>query len=169
MLPKRDCRINYWAKGNVRSRRSGGMAGRGAGTGLCCCQVGTGFAHARANTAPRVHAANAHMYRKLELNNDCLSRCRAVLERTLANNRYLSQSELATHLSKNGIEQSGRGSPISLCMPSLKHSFAAVPGGASSLPTRFWTSVRQGRSSWAAMKPWLSGRRGILRVTDPLS
>ena len=24
-------------------------------------------------TAPRVHAANAHMYRKLELNNDCLS------------------------------------------------------------------------------------------------
>ena len=59
-------------------------------------------------TAPRVHAANAHMYRKLELNNACLSRCRAVLERTLADNRYLSRSELATHLSKNGIEAVGQ-------------------------------------------------------------
>lgn len=89
-------------------------------------------------TAPRVHAANAHMYRKLELNNACLSRCRAVLERTLADNRYLSRSELATHLSKNGIEAVGQRLAYILMHAELeKHSFAAVPGAASSLPRAF--------------------------------
>jgi hypothetical protein len=59
-------------------------------------------------TAPRVHAANAHMYRKLELDDDCLARCRAVLRKALRGNNYLTRSELANRLSENRIEAAGQ-------------------------------------------------------------
>jgi hypothetical protein len=59
-------------------------------------------------TAPRVHAANAHMYRKLELDDDCLARCRAVLKKALRGNNYLTRSELANRLSENRIEAAGQ-------------------------------------------------------------
>lgn len=59
-------------------------------------------------TAPRVHAANAHMYRKLELDDDRLSRCHAVLTKALRGNQYLTRSELANRLSENRIKAAGQ-------------------------------------------------------------
>ncbi len=59
-------------------------------------------------TAPRVHAANAHMYRKLELDNDLLSRCHAVFTKALRDKNYLTRSELANHLAENRIEAAGQ-------------------------------------------------------------
>jgi Winged helix DNA-binding domain len=59
-------------------------------------------------TGPRVHAANAHMYRRLELDGDCLSRCRAVFRRALRGNNYLTRSELAKRLWENHIEAAGQ-------------------------------------------------------------
>ncbi|MGA7393783.1 MAG: crosslink repair DNA glycosylase YcaQ family protein [Terrimicrobiaceae bacterium] len=59
-------------------------------------------------TAPRVHAVNAQMYRKLELNDDCLSRCRAVLRKALRGSNYLTRPELANRLLENNIEAAGQ-------------------------------------------------------------
>ena len=59
-------------------------------------------------TAPRVHAVNAHMYRKLELNDDCLSRCRAVLRNALRGNNHLTRPELANRLLENRIQAAGQ-------------------------------------------------------------
>ncbi|MGH7452523.1 MAG: winged helix DNA-binding domain-containing protein [bacterium] len=58
-------------------------------------------------TAPRVHAANAHMYRKLELDDDLLSRCHAVFIKVLRGKKFLPRSELAEHLAENRIEATG--------------------------------------------------------------
>jgi hypothetical protein len=59
-------------------------------------------------TAPRVHAANAHMYRKLELGSDLLSRCRRIFTKVLRDGKYLTRSELARHLAENRIEAAGQ-------------------------------------------------------------
>ena len=59
-------------------------------------------------TAPRVHAANEPIYRKLELNDDCLSRCRPVLLKALCGNNYLTRQELANRLLENRIEAAGQ-------------------------------------------------------------
>ena len=59
-------------------------------------------------TAPRVHAANAHMYRKLELDNDLLSRCHVVFTKALRSEKYLTRSELANRLAENRIEAAGQ-------------------------------------------------------------
>ena len=59
-------------------------------------------------TAPRVHAANEPIYRKLELNDDCLSRCRPVLLKALCGNNYLTRPELANRLLENRIEAAGQ-------------------------------------------------------------
>jgi len=59
-------------------------------------------------TAPRVHAANAHMYHKLELDDDLLSRCHAVFTKALRGKKYLTRSELANRLAENRIEAAGQ-------------------------------------------------------------
>jgi hypothetical protein len=59
-------------------------------------------------TAPRVHAANAHMYRQLELDNDLLSRCHAIFTKALRGKQYLTRTELATRLAENRIKASGQ-------------------------------------------------------------
>ena len=59
-------------------------------------------------TAPRVHAVNAQMYRRLELNDDCLSRCRAVLRKALRGNNHLTRPELANRLLENRIQAAGQ-------------------------------------------------------------
>ena len=58
-------------------------------------------------TASRVHAANAHMYRKLELDSMLLSRCHAVFTKALGRDRYLTRSELADCLAEDRIEAAG--------------------------------------------------------------
>jgi len=58
-------------------------------------------------TAPRVHAANAHMYRKLELDDDLLSRCHTVITKALRGKNFLTRTELANHLAENRIEAAG--------------------------------------------------------------
>ena len=45
-------------------------------------------------TAPRVHAANAYMYRKLELDSETFRRCDAVLTRALQGGQQLTRDEL---------------------------------------------------------------------------
>lgn len=58
-------------------------------------------------TADRVHAANAHIYRKLELDDDLFSRCHAVFTTALRGKKYLTRSDLANRLSENRIEATG--------------------------------------------------------------
>ncbi len=58
-------------------------------------------------TAPRVHAANAHMHRKLELDDDLLSRCHAVFTKALRGKNFLTRTELANHLTEDRIEAAG--------------------------------------------------------------
>src|SRR5207245_8960085 len=59
-------------------------------------------------TAPKVHTVNAHVYRKLELANDLLSRCQTVLTKALRGKKYLTRSELADRLAENRIEAAGQ-------------------------------------------------------------
>jgi len=58
-------------------------------------------------TAPRVHAANAYMYRQLELDQAILKRSNAVLEKTLRDGKLLTRSELASVFKKADIVADG--------------------------------------------------------------
>ena len=59
-------------------------------------------------TGPRVHAVNAHMYRKLELDAAVLRRAHARFTRALKGGRRLTRQELATVLESGGIEARGQ-------------------------------------------------------------
>lgn len=59
-------------------------------------------------TASRVHAVNAHMYRKLEVDDDLLSRCHAVFTKALRDKNYLTRTELANRLTENRIDATGQ-------------------------------------------------------------
>ncbi len=54
-------------------------------------------------TAPRVHAASAHMYRKLELDAAVFKRSNAALAKALQGGRHLTRNELEGVLQKVGI------------------------------------------------------------------
>jgi len=58
-------------------------------------------------TAPRVHAANAYMYRKLELDKAVLKKSNAALEKALRGGKQLTRSELASAFRKAGINADG--------------------------------------------------------------
>ncbi|RPJ19542.1 MAG: winged helix DNA-binding domain-containing protein [Chloroflexi bacterium] len=58
-------------------------------------------------TAPRVHAVNAFMYRKLELDRAAIKKSYAVLEKVLQGNKQLTRSELASVFEKAGINAEG--------------------------------------------------------------
>jgi hypothetical protein len=58
-------------------------------------------------TAPRVHAANAYMYRKLELEDATFARGRKVFERALRGGKRLMRSELDAALRGAGIAADG--------------------------------------------------------------
>ena len=58
-------------------------------------------------TAPRVHAANAYMYRKLGLKDATFARSRKVLERALRGGKQLTRSELDAALRRAGIAADG--------------------------------------------------------------
>ena len=58
-------------------------------------------------TAPRVHAANAYMYRKCELDEALLRRADARLVRALEGGKQLAREELGEALAAGGIEASG--------------------------------------------------------------
>jgi hypothetical protein len=55
-------------------------------------------------TAPRVHAANGSLYRKLGLDAELLSRSHEIVAKALADGRALTRSELAASLAVGGIE-----------------------------------------------------------------
>jgi hypothetical protein len=54
-------------------------------------------------TAPRVHAANATMYRRLELDNATLKRSRRALTKALQGGQHLTRDELRRALEKSGV------------------------------------------------------------------
>lgn len=54
-------------------------------------------------TAPRVHAANAFMYRRQELNQAVFKKSYQVLEKALHGNKHLTREELGSALTKAGI------------------------------------------------------------------
>ena len=54
-------------------------------------------------TGPRVHQANASMYRKLELDAAVLNRSRSVLEKMLRDNHQYTRAELIAAVNKAGI------------------------------------------------------------------
>jgi hypothetical protein len=58
-------------------------------------------------TAPRVHAANASMYRKLELDQAILKKSNAALEKALRDGKQLMRSEVASVFLKTGINAAG--------------------------------------------------------------
>lgn len=60
-----------------------------------------------AATANRVHQLNAFMYRQCELDDEVLAEAMAVLERTLADGRHRSRSEIGHALADSGISASG--------------------------------------------------------------
>jgi Winged helix DNA-binding domain len=59
-------------------------------------------------SAPRVHVSNAHMYRKLELDDRAFARSRSIIRRALKGGRSSTRTELAAALTKGGIEASGQ-------------------------------------------------------------
>ncbi len=59
-------------------------------------------------TAPRVHAANASSYRKLELDAAVFTRSHALLAAALQGGRHLTRKELAVVLENGGIPASGQ-------------------------------------------------------------
>jgi Winged helix DNA-binding domain len=58
-------------------------------------------------SAPRVHAQNAHYYRKLELDPRTLSKSRQAIERALRGGKQLTRPELGGVLERAGIVASG--------------------------------------------------------------
>jgi hypothetical protein len=58
-------------------------------------------------TAPRVHAANAYMYRKLALSASMFKRSSAVLGRALQSERFLTRTALQMVLAKSGVKAAG--------------------------------------------------------------
>lgn len=58
-------------------------------------------------TAPRVHAANAFMYRKLELDDSVFERCNTLIEKVLQGGQHRTREEINAAFQKNGIEASG--------------------------------------------------------------
>jgi len=59
-------------------------------------------------TAPRVHAANAFMYRRLELDNPVFKRSNAALAKALAGGQQLTRPELGSVLKRAHIEADGQ-------------------------------------------------------------
>lgn len=59
-------------------------------------------------TAPRVHAVNATMYRKLELDSVTLKRSHKTLIKALRGNQHLTREELSEALGKAGIVATGQ-------------------------------------------------------------
>jgi hypothetical protein len=58
-------------------------------------------------TAPRVHAVNAHMYRKLELDSDIFERSKDAMAKALRSGKQLTRDELREVLQKGGITTDG--------------------------------------------------------------
>lgn len=58
-------------------------------------------------TAPRVNAANAYMYRKLELDVPIFSKCRKIIESLLQGNKQLTREEINAEFKNNNIEAEG--------------------------------------------------------------
>lgn len=58
-------------------------------------------------SGPRVHAANAHYYRKTGADPSYLSRSRKVMERALAGGNALTRTELAERFARSGITAAG--------------------------------------------------------------
>lgn len=58
-------------------------------------------------TGPRVHAGNAFMYRKLELDKDILKKSYKVLEKVLQDKKQLTRAELGAAFEKAGIAAEG--------------------------------------------------------------
>ena len=58
-------------------------------------------------TSPRVHAANAYMYRKLELQSKVFSRCHVIFARALEGEKQLTRDDLNLELNRNKIKAEG--------------------------------------------------------------
>ncbi len=58
-------------------------------------------------TAPRVHQANAFMYRKLELDDKIFNRCNDIIIENLQGGKHLTREEISKELAKNSIPANG--------------------------------------------------------------
>lgn len=58
-------------------------------------------------TAPRVMAANAYMYRKLELDNPVFNKCNKIIEKLLEENKQLTRDEINIAFKQNKIYAEG--------------------------------------------------------------
>lgn len=71
-------------------------------------------------TAPRVHVANAHPYRRLELGAAVLTRSNAILARALEGGRHLTRAELAAALKRSRISTKGQRLPYLMMYAELE-------------------------------------------------
>jgi len=60
-------------------------------------------------TAPRVHAVNAFMYRKLEVDETIIKKSYTVIEKSLQENKHLTRDEIGLAFEKAGIKRRGNG------------------------------------------------------------
>ena len=109
-------------------------------------------------TAPRVHAVNAQMYRRLELNDDCLFRCRAVLRNALRGNNHLTRPELANRLLENRIQAAGQRLAYILMYAELEALICSGPRRGKQFTYACWTSALREQKGPTAIKPWHDGR-----------
>src|SRR5690349_18793426 len=58
-------------------------------------------------TAPRVHAVNAFMYRKVELDEKVFKKTNAIMEKTLHGGKQLTRDEFRDAFTKSGIKTDG--------------------------------------------------------------
>ena len=84
-------------------------------------------------TAPRVHAVNAHYYRKFELDEKTFARSRSALERALQGGRHLTRTELASALRRAGIVANGVRLAFLTIHAELSAAIAAARGADRSL------------------------------------
>lgn len=58
-------------------------------------------------TAPRVHQANAYMYRQSELDAKLFTKANAIIEKLLSGNKHLTREEIQSQLDQKGIVADG--------------------------------------------------------------
>ena len=113
-------------------------------------------------TAPRVHAANAFMYRKLELDSRRFQESRAALTRALRGDEHLTRDELRGVLQKAGVAADD-GMRLAYLMMHAELDGVVCSGARRG--KQFTYALMDARAPhagrWVVTKPWLNWPAGI--------
>jgi hypothetical protein len=98
-------------------------------------------------TGPRVHAVNASMYRKLELDSTVFEHCHKLLAAALEGGRQLTRDELREVLQMAGIALHHGQRLAYIMMHAELEGLVCSADGAAKVSMRFWMSTPQHPSS----------------------